>query len=336
MPVNTQAEQPVAEASTNWGEHMTAHQRQHRAGPIAAAARPGATAAIAVCIVGIAAVIVPPAHAQDAVLQKAALDAVKIRTETLQALAAITETADRICNIVTDSGTATSLKASGEIKTQLDGMLSKIVKFDASAGGASDATHYQGVLREDLSKALKDNADCKLHVFLKLSDQMLAAPPAPPPQAEVKAPLAPAPAPEHPAQLPAVVTVSAAVPLAGAGPSAAGPARRDWRDVGAGVTVQSSQGRWTTGSRDQCTRKYYSWNVDGDRISFRDQSDQIDVEQILAKLSDGFMTATVSSFHRPGSQTEAIGTRWQYQFVNNDTIRVQNFKTGASFNLTRC
>ena len=78
----------------------------------------------------------------------------------------ITATADQICNLVRTEGSSDSVKYSGQVKAEVDGLLRKL-GLSAEAAGSAERTSssYQGVLQSELVAALRDNANCKLHVF---------------------------------------------------------------------------------------------------------------------------------------------------------------------------
>ena len=84
----------------------------------------------------------------------------------------ITDTADRICNVVTANGSASSMDVQGEVKAELRGLASKLASAGISGSGKLAEEHYQNVLREDLAGTLRDNAACKLKVFETLSTKI--------------------------------------------------------------------------------------------------------------------------------------------------------------------
>ena len=100
--------------------------------------------------------------------------------------------------------------------------------------------------------------------------------------------------------------------------------------------------RWTTRTLAECGSRYYTWEIAGDRMTFRDQSGQVDIEQITGRISNGMLTQTLASDHTAGSPSEAIGTRWEYRYTTTDhyetnsVIRVQNQHGGRVFFLTKC
>lgn len=90
-----------------------------------------------------------------------------------QALQAIADTADRICNTVKLEGSSESQKVKGEVNAQLSGLSKALASLGFGAQAQRDTEKYAGLLRPDLPAALNANSDCKLRVFEKLSDIML-------------------------------------------------------------------------------------------------------------------------------------------------------------------
>jgi len=64
-----------------------------------------------------------------------------------KALELITNTADRICNIVSTKGDADSTEAKGDVKAQVNGLLSKLADIGVSGSGGINNETYQNVLR---------------------------------------------------------------------------------------------------------------------------------------------------------------------------------------------
>ena len=85
-----------------------------------------------------------------------------------KALELITNTADRICNVVSTRGEASSAEAQGNIKAQLSGLASKLAEAGVAGSGKVTSERYQNVLRQDLSATMRDSAKCKLDVFNSL------------------------------------------------------------------------------------------------------------------------------------------------------------------------
>ncbi len=98
--------------------------------------------------------------------------------DTQKVLDQITNTADKICNVVLNRGETNSKEVKGEVRAQLNGLASKLADIGVSGSDNINNEAYQNVLRTDLSATLKDNAACKLKVFDTLQIKLL--PPQPP------------------------------------------------------------------------------------------------------------------------------------------------------------
>jgi hypothetical protein len=96
--------------------------------------------------------------------------------EQAKAIDLITSTADKICNVVTDKGTANSSEVKGDISAQLSGLASKLAEAGFKGSGSITNESYQGPLRQDLAKLLSDNSTCKLQVFTTLQAKLLLSP----------------------------------------------------------------------------------------------------------------------------------------------------------------
>ena len=92
---------------------------------------------------------------------------------TAQALDLITQTADRICNVVSTKGEAESSDVKGQVQAQLSGLAAKLANVGVSGTGSINNEQYQNVLRQDLASTLHDNAECKLKVFQTLETKLL-------------------------------------------------------------------------------------------------------------------------------------------------------------------
>lgn len=102
---------------------------------------------------------------------------------------------------------------------------------------------------------------------------------------------------------------------------------------GSGKVVQN--GRWTSRSPTDCQNAYYEWIIDGDRMLFKDQLGQVDIEHVIEMRPDGYVTETVSSIH-PAGKSEEAGTTWNYQRQTNGSFRVERQPSGSSFTLSKC
>ena len=89
--------------------------------------------------------------------------------------------------------------------------------------------------------------------------------------------------------------------------------------------------KWTSRSAAECGSHFYTWQATGGTFVFTDQSNQTDVERVVAHDAAGAQTETVSSGHQ-----EIPGTRWSYSYEPDGRVRVRNIQTGKGFTLTRC
>ena len=93
------------------------------------------------------------------------------------ALKLITDTADKICNVVTAAGSSRNFDVEGQLKAELGGLASRLAGVGISGSGKLNEEQYQNVLRQDLAATLRDNAACKLKVFETLSTKILSSVP---------------------------------------------------------------------------------------------------------------------------------------------------------------
>ena len=97
-----------------------------------------------------------------------------------KALELITNTADRICYIVSTTGDANSVEAQGHVTAQLNGLASKLADIGVSGSGGFNNETYKNVLRQDLASTLNNSVACKLKVFDTLQNKLLETRPAQP------------------------------------------------------------------------------------------------------------------------------------------------------------
>ncbi|WP_271593264.1 hypothetical protein [Bradyrhizobium sp. CCBAU 65884] len=90
-----------------------------------------------------------------------------------EALKLISGTAADICYTVEQNSRSTEWIAS--LGGRVSGLISKIVGIGVSAAGEYKTKEAQGVLQQDLAKAIKDSGDCKTNVFNKLVERLLPA-----------------------------------------------------------------------------------------------------------------------------------------------------------------
>jgi len=94
-------------------------------------------------------------------------------TQQKQALQVISEFANNLCDQVATKGTAESGELSGEAKAELNGVLSTVTNLGIKGAGKWKGEEYQGLLRQDLAKAVADASNCKLAVFKDLKDKLI-------------------------------------------------------------------------------------------------------------------------------------------------------------------
>ena len=103
-----------------------------------------------------------------AVLLIAALQVCSVRSDdTPAALNSISDTADRICGIVTTQGETHSSSVSGDVHAELSGLARYLASIGVSGAGEIASSNYQNVLQQDLPAALRDARDCKRRGALK-------------------------------------------------------------------------------------------------------------------------------------------------------------------------
>ncbi|WP_087750647.1 hypothetical protein [Paraburkholderia caledonica] len=94
-----------------------------------------------------------------------------------EALKVISDFANELCNQVGTGGSSQSTELSVDAKAKLNGVVSKVADLGIEGAGKWNSNQYQGLLRQDLAKAVSDASNCKLAVFKDLKDKLL--PPAP-------------------------------------------------------------------------------------------------------------------------------------------------------------
>jgi hypothetical protein len=111
------------------------------------------------------------------VLIFAALNATNTYSQSLdtqaQALTLITRAADNICGIQSHAGSSQSLKAKGDVKAQLNGLIKQLADLGISGAAEFTADQYQEVIQADLAATIHGNMECKLRVFDKLQEKMV-------------------------------------------------------------------------------------------------------------------------------------------------------------------
>ncbi len=84
--------------------------------------------------------------------------------------------ADRLCSNVALEGSATEKELSGKASVELNNLLSKLAGLGLEVAASDKRSQYEGLLREDLASALKDELKCKTDVLMALKDKLLLGP----------------------------------------------------------------------------------------------------------------------------------------------------------------
>lgn len=92
-----------------------------------------------------------------------------------EALKLISETAADICYTVEQNMQKSELSLSGEASAKVKGLVGKIADIGVKGAGQYKSQEAQGVLQEELAKAIKDSSDCRTNVFNKLVERLLPA-----------------------------------------------------------------------------------------------------------------------------------------------------------------
>jgi hypothetical protein len=88
-------------------------------------------------------------------------------------LTLIENTADRICGVIKDTGSASSAAAKGAVSVELRGLASQLGTAGVQGSGAIASDEYQGVVREQLPPVIVNSTQCKLQVFQILQGKLL-------------------------------------------------------------------------------------------------------------------------------------------------------------------
>jgi len=90
-----------------------------------------------------------------------------------EALRLISDVADRICKDIPLEGKKENLELSGSAKAEINGLIKKLVDLGIEGAAKYEKSDYEGVLQEDLVKALETSTNCRLEVFRELKDDLL-------------------------------------------------------------------------------------------------------------------------------------------------------------------
>lgn len=93
-----------------------------------------------------------------------------------EALDAIAEFADKICDRIPLEGGVQNLEASGAAKAEIGKLIDKLASLNISGAAKYKTEQYQNVLRQDLAASLKDSRTCKQKVFLDLRGDLMPKP----------------------------------------------------------------------------------------------------------------------------------------------------------------
>ena len=96
-------------------------------------------------------------------------------------LIVIANTAERICGVVKDQGSASSAAAKGAVSVELKGLASELAKAGAEGSGSISSEEYQGVVREQVGPLMKDLSNCRFQVFQILAFKIAPGGTSPPP-----------------------------------------------------------------------------------------------------------------------------------------------------------
>jgi hypothetical protein len=98
-------------------------------------------------------------------------------------LIVIANTAERICGVIKDQGSASSAAAKGAVSVELRGLASQIQTTGGQNSGSITSDEYQGLVRDQVGPLMKDLSNCRFEVFKILVFKITpgGTSPAPPP-----------------------------------------------------------------------------------------------------------------------------------------------------------
>ena len=97
------------------------------------------------------------------------------------ALNFIGDFANKVCTDIPLRGDLSEAQISGEVSTQMQGLVKKLIKAGIDVNASAEKTTYEGVKRGDLLEALRDSRKCKMDVFMQLKGMLLGIRPDTPP-----------------------------------------------------------------------------------------------------------------------------------------------------------
>jgi len=115
-------------------------------------------------VVLISLILVPP-H----LLGREALDLHKQQA----ALNLISDFANKVCTDIPLRGDLSEAQISGEVSTEMQGLLRKLIKAGIEVNASDKKKTYEGVKRGDLLEALRDSRQCKMDIFMQLKGMLL-------------------------------------------------------------------------------------------------------------------------------------------------------------------
>jgi hypothetical protein len=102
------------------------------------------------------------------------------------ALKAIRDTANDVCDRVSQEGQKSETKLSGDVEAKLNGVIGKVADLGLKGTGEFQKEQHKGVIQKELATVLMHTADCRKDVFDKLVERILpptrVEPPNPPPR----------------------------------------------------------------------------------------------------------------------------------------------------------
>ncbi|QQO35330.1 hypothetical protein JJC00_06500 [Bradyrhizobium diazoefficiens] len=87
-------------------------------------------------------------------------------------LIVIASTAERICGVVKDQGSASTAAAKGAVSVELRGLASQIQSTGGQNSGSITTDEYVGVIREQAAPLIRDLSKCRFEVFTILFKSM--------------------------------------------------------------------------------------------------------------------------------------------------------------------
>jgi hypothetical protein len=103
-------------------------------------------------------------------------------------LIVIASTAERICGVVKDQGSASTAAAKGAVSVELRGLASQIQTTGGQNSGSITTDEYVGVVREQAAPLIRDLSNCRFQVFTILVKSMSPSQTSPTPPPSYKPP----------------------------------------------------------------------------------------------------------------------------------------------------